>query len=101
MTPFGTVDLMIDTNIASYVLNGDPISERYRPDLEGKALAISFQAMAELLVGWRLQQWNDRKFHSYIGSLIEIPYSVEIRDLFVQVRVEPLNRQTSSRGRKV
>ncbi len=101
MTPFGRVDLMIDTNIASYVLNGDPIAERYRPDLEDKVLGISFQAMAELLVGWRRQGWDNRKFRNYVGGLIEIPYSAEIRELFVQVRVESLDRQESDRGRKV
>ena len=68
MTPFGRVDLMIDTNIASYVLNGDPIAERYRPDLEDKVLGISFQAMAELLVGWRRQGWDDRAAMSAASS---------------------------------
>ena len=101
MTPISEIDLMIDANIGSYVMSGHPIAERYQVVLAGKKLGISFQAMAELLVGQRQQGWNELAFRTYVGGLIEVPYSNEIRDLFVQVRAESLNRNADRQGRKV
>lgn len=101
MTPIFEIDLMIDTNIGSYVMSDHPIAERYQGVLAGKKLGISFQAMAELLVGQRRQGWDELAFRTYIGGLIEVPYSNEIRDLFVHVRVESLNQNADRQGRKV
>lgn len=101
MTPIDEIDLLIDTNIGSYVMSGDPIAERYRGDLEGKTVGISFQALAELWVGQRRQGWSEREFRAYIGGLVEVPYSQEIQELFVRVRVESLNRHKAKQGRKV
>lgn len=101
MTPISEIDLLIDTNIGSYVMSGHPIAERYRGRLAGKTLGISFQALAELWVGQRRQGWDELRFRAYIGGLVEVPYSAEIRELFVQVRVESLNRNAAGEGRKV
>lgn len=101
MTPITEIDLLIDTNIGSYVMSGHPIAERYRDHLEGKTLGISFQALAELWVGQRRQGWDELRFRAYIGGLVEVPYSPEIQELFVQVRVESLNRNAAGEGHKV
>ena len=101
MTPISGIDLLIDTNIGSYVMSGHPIAERYRDRLAGKTVGISFQALAELWVGQRRQGWDELRFRAYIGGLVEVPYSAEIRELFVQVRVESLHRNAAGEGRKV
>ena len=101
MTPIAEIDLLIDTNIGSYVMSGHPIAERYRDRLAGKTLGISFQAFAELWVGQRRQGWDELRFRAYIGGLVEVPCSPEIRELFVQVRVESLNRNAAGEGPKV
>ena len=101
MTPITEIDLLIDTNIGSYVMSGNPIAERYRDVLEDKTVGISFQAMAELRVGQRTRGWSELEFRAYVGGLIEIPYSTEIQELFVEVRVRSLERQAARQGRKV
>jgi tRNA(fMet)-specific endonuclease VapC len=40
--------VLLDTNIAIYLAKGHTLAERYRPQLEGHVLALSFATVAEL-----------------------------------------------------
>lgn len=43
--------VVLDTNIVSYLMKGHALAEQYRPDLEGKTLAVSFMTVGELFEG--------------------------------------------------
>ncbi len=56
--------VVLNTNIVSYLMKGHTLAEQYRPDLEGKTLAISFMTVGELFEGahpCRTQSEPDRR----------------------------------------
>ncbi len=44
-------NLLLDTNIVSYLMRSDPLAHLYRPHLANHSLAISFMTLAELYEG--------------------------------------------------
>ena len=55
-------NLLLDTNIVSYLMRTDPLALLYRPHLANHALAISFMTLAELYEGASRGDWGaDRR----------------------------------------
>ncbi len=54
-------DLLLDTNIVSYLMRGDPLARLYRPHLVNHSLAISFMTLAELYEGAFRGNWDAEK----------------------------------------
>ena len=52
--------LLIDTDIASFILKGSNYADTYLPLLSGQELALSFMSVAELFQWAILRQWGDR-----------------------------------------
>lgn len=51
----------MDTDIASYLLRGDPKIEPYVQHLKGQELLVSFMTAAELFVWAERNGWGDRR----------------------------------------
>ena len=43
--------LVLDTNIVSYVMKGDPLARSYKPHLQGRLLSVAFITVGELYFG--------------------------------------------------
>ena len=54
-------NLLLDTNIVSYLVRNDPLARLYRPHLANHALAISFMTLAELYEGAFRANWGSSK----------------------------------------
>jgi predicted nucleic acid-binding protein len=68
-------NLLLDTNIVSYLMRSDPLARLYRPHLANHSLAISFMTLAELYEGAFRGNWGAEK-RRYID---------EIHNLFVVI----------------
>ena len=83
--------LVLDTNVVSYIMKRDPLSERYRPHLEGHTLAISFMTVGELYEGAYRAAWGDRKMAvlaATLRSYVVIPFSSEMSRQWGAIRTE-------------
>jgi len=77
-------NLLLDTNIVSYLMRSDPLARLYRPRLANHSLAISFMTLAELYEGATRGNWGPGKRR----------YLDEIHDFFVVI---PSDRKLCSR----
>ena len=83
--------VVLDKNIVSYLMKGHTLAEQYRPDLEGKTLAISFMTVGELFEGAYRRNWSAAKMDELrqrLKSYIVIPYSPKISETWGRVRAE-------------
>lgn len=46
------VEVVLDTNVASYLMKGGRLAETYAPYVQGRLLAITF------ITGWRILFWS-------------------------------------------
>jgi len=56
--PRSTANALVDTDVVSFVLKGDTRAALYRPQLNGRLLAVSFMTVAELLYGALVRHWG-------------------------------------------
>ncbi|MGO8813919.1 MAG: PIN domain-containing protein [Terriglobia bacterium] len=81
-------NLLLDTNIVSYLMRNDPLARAYRPHLANHSLAISFMTLAELYEGAFRGNWGPAKRR----------YFDEIQPLFVVI---PSDRRLCARWGEV
>ena len=81
-------NLLLDTNIVSYLMRSDPLAHLYRPHLVNHSLAISFMTLAELYEGAFRGNWGTEKRR----------YLDEIHSLFVLI---PSDSKLASRWGEV
>ena len=97
--------VVVDTNIITYILSNRPadvrLAERYRPHLEGRLIAISFQTEAELLVARERQQWDREAFQRLLSPYQVVPWSEQLRACYVRVRAAALIRNQRGQGPKL
>jgi predicted nucleic acid-binding protein len=87
--------VVLDTNIVSYLMKGHTLAAQYRPDLEGKTLAISFMTVGELFEGAYRLNWSATKMDELkerLRSYIVVPYSPRISETWGRVRAERKSR---------
>ena len=53
--------ILVDTNIASFILKGSDYAEPYEIILSGHELALSFMSVAELYQWAFIRKWGDRR----------------------------------------
>lgn len=51
-------ELLVDTDVLSFLFRGDSRAEQFRPHLRGRALAVSFMTVAELYRWMRERNWG-------------------------------------------
>lgn len=85
---------LLDTSVASMLLPSRaarPELEFYRPFLEGRTLALSFQSVAELLRLPLRNRWGTAKRRALDGFLrrfVVLPYDIVLAETWAQVMVE-------------
>jgi tRNA(fMet)-specific endonuclease VapC len=85
-----TPQLMIDTNIVSYLMRGQAEARLYSGDLKGKILAISFVTVGELFYGAEKAGWGPErklKMETTLRNFVIIPYDYEISRRYALVLV--------------
>lgn len=85
--------VLLDTNIVSYLVKGHTLAERYRPELEGRRLCISFMTVAELRLGAILDNWGARKRERQeqtIRSYVVIPYDDGVATEWARIGAEAI-----------
>ena len=68
--------LLIDTDIASFILKGSDYANPYLPILSGQELTLSFMTVAELFQWAILRQWGNRRLvqlEQYLSNYLVIP----------------------------
>lgn len=68
--------VLIDTDIASFILKGSSYADSYLPLLSGQEIALSFMTVAELFQWAILRQWGDRRLsqlEQYLSNYLVIP----------------------------
>lgn len=96
MTLNTSVDIVVDTNVIVSVFSEDPAelatAESYRPHLEGRTVAISFQTEAELMTQQAAQGWDDDKMIDILARFEIVPWSEDLLAHYVSVRSEAIRR---------
>lgn len=90
--------VLIDTDIASFILKGSSYADPYLPLLSGQELALSFMTVAELFQWAILRQWGDRRLsqlEQYLSNYLVIPVDQPLCRAWAQVRAD---RQSSGRA---
>jgi tRNA(fMet)-specific endonuclease VapC len=54
--------IVLDTDVWSYLFKQDTRAESYRPHLEGHVLCVSFQTVAELYQWAEKANWSENDF---------------------------------------
>lgn len=54
-------NLVLDTDIVSFLFKDDTRGEMYRPHIDGKLWAVSFQTVAELEQWAEFRGWGERR----------------------------------------
>ena len=73
--------VVIDTNIASFLFDGDTRAALYDRHLKGSIVGLPFQVRAEMLLGAEVASWGARRVASlenFLASFITVPYSEEV-----------------------
>jgi tRNA(fMet)-specific endonuclease VapC len=86
--------ILIDTDIASFILKGSDYADPYLPVLSGQELALSFMTVAELFQWAILRQWGDRRLsqlEQYLSNYLVIPVDQPLCREWAQVRSDRQN----------
>jgi len=73
--------VLLDTDVFSYQIKGDPRFAPYEKHVAGKLRAISFVTVGELLSGAQLRGWGARniaKLESAIKHVVIVPYDLDV-----------------------
>lgn len=90
--------VLIDTDIASFILKGSNYADPYQPLLSGQELALSFMTIAELFQWAILRQWGDRRLtqlEQYLSNYLMIP-SVTCRFSESASKIATINKLCTS-----
>jgi tRNA(fMet)-specific endonuclease VapC len=101
--PIAAPAVVVDTDIASFLFNRDPIQvPRYAPDLQGRTLILPFAVVGEMLFGAGERNWGTarrRQLEQFIRRhQVEYP-NYAVCEIWAQVRVvgrsvgRPIERQ--------
>ena len=89
--------LLIDTDIASFILKGSNYAKPYLPLLTNNELALSFMTVAELFQWAILRRWGDRRLtqlEHYLSNYLVIPTDQPLCLEWANVRAD---RQSTGR----
>ncbi|MDX2242919.1 MAG: type II toxin-antitoxin system VapC family toxin [Leptolyngbyaceae cyanobacterium bins.302] len=86
--------VLIDTDIASFILKGSDYADPYLPLLSGQELALSFMTVAELFQWAILRQWGDRRLvqlEQYLSNYLIIPVDQPLCRKWAEIRADRQN----------
>lgn len=82
-------DLLLDTNIVSFILKQDTRAKLYVPTLQGKLSAVSFMTVAELYQWANIRKWGKSKRNSLeknLNNYTLLPFTVRLCQRWADVR---------------
>lgn len=74
-------EVVLDTNVVSYLMRGGSLAEAYAPHLQNRLLAITFVTVGELYFGAEKGKWGERKrreLEAALRNFVVVPYDHEI-----------------------
>jgi tRNA(fMet)-specific endonuclease VapC len=80
--------VVIDTNIASFMFDGDTRAAVYDRHLQGNVVGLPFQVRAEMLLGAEIAAWGESRvasLNSFLASFITVPYSDDVVAAWVTI----------------
>jgi tRNA(fMet)-specific endonuclease VapC len=83
--------LIVDTDVASFLLKGDTRAQLYRPYLQDKTLALSFMTIAELYQWAYARGWGNRKvtqLEEQLRRYVVVPFDNELCMQWAKIRVQ-------------
>ena len=90
---------VLDTSIASFLLNRNSLIQLYRPHIEGATLVISFQTAAEMRQGAIKANWGERKV-AQLEQFLQDTETIHSSDALTQIWAEMM-QQSQRVGRRV
>ena len=84
-------EVIVDTNVVSYLMRAGTLTERYRPHVEGRVAAIAFITVGELYFGAERARWGTRRRQALEGTLrsfIVVPYDHQIAQCYGRLVAE-------------
>ena len=102
MTLGALVDVVADTSVLVPVFTDRAdqrhLANRYRPHLENKAVAISFQTVAELRVQAAAGTLNPTQMRSAVARFEIVPWSEELQECYIRIRAAAIARNQNDTG---
>ena len=83
--------LIVDTDVVSYLMKGHPRAEAYTRILQGKLLAIAFITVGEMYYGAEKAQWGSERrlqLETTLRNFVVIPYDHEITRCYGRLLAE-------------
>lgn len=83
--------VVVDTDIVSFLFKGDTRADDYAPLLHGRALSVSFMTVAELELWALLRGWGEQRrqgFQHYLSHFGVVPSSPALCRTWASVRAE-------------
>jgi predicted nucleic acid-binding protein len=91
--------LVVDTDVLSFLFKNHPIGRSYDPDFAGRVALISFMTVAEV-ERWAIQyHWSEQRLHwlhLYVQRFIVVPSSPDLCRKWAEVMVA-----AQSAGRRI
>lgn len=84
-------NLMLDTNILSYIWKNDPLAQLYVPHIKGRTLVVSFVTVGELYFWAEDAGWGEKRIQqmeSKLRNFIVVPSDHEIARCYGMVAKE-------------
>jgi len=82
--------VLLDTMVASAIIKKSELQALYKPHIEGRISAISFQTVAELWKWAEKNNWGDQRkagLEDWFRRFLILPYDLEISKLWASVCV--------------
>lgn len=91
MSPAGRGPVVVDTMVFSWSLGGTsyPLGQRYAPHLQGRALILAAQTVAEMIAAALINGWGDarrQQLTERIGRLKVAVADESIADVYAQLK---------------
>lgn len=83
--------LVLDTNVVSYLMKNHPFARQYVKELSGKTLFISFITVGELYLWAEIGDWGTKRrdaLDAVLRNYVIIPYDHEIARYYARVVAE-------------
>lgn len=80
--------VILDTNIVSYLMRGGQLAQSYEPHLQTRLLSVAFVTVGELYFGAEKAKWGEKKrsrLEATLRNFVVIPYDHEIARCYGQL----------------
>jgi len=87
--------LVLDTNVVSYLMRGDPIAVSHQTHLDGHVLGISFMTVGEMFEGAYRAGWGEprmSRLDEVLRGYVVIPSSPALCRIWARIRAERRRR---------